>query len=88
MYRNRGGTYLLDKKEVKAGHDPEKELNNGFQDVGRIDDDNDDPDIEKISLSESVKNYYDSDDDPTGEYEGDLDTSKFNEEDRRLREHQ
>jgi hypothetical protein len=44
------------------------------------DDDNDDPDIEKISLSESVKNYYDSDDDPTGEYEGDLDTSKFNEE--------
>ena len=28
--------FLVDKKEVKAGHDPEKELKDGFQDVGRV----------------------------------------------------
>ncbi|XP_052251112.1 uncharacterized protein LOC127858179 [Dreissena polymorpha] len=39
MYRNRGGTYPLDKKEKKAGNNPEQELKeNDFQDVGRVDD--------------------------------------------------
>lgn len=39
-YRNRGGTYPLDKKEVKAGHDPEKELAmDGFTDAGRLGED-------------------------------------------------
>ncbi|KAL4218250.1 Contactin-5 [Mactra antiquata] len=81
MYRNRGGTYPLDKKEHQAGHDPEQELkNNGFHDVGRIDDDYDDkPHGDEASLSESVKPY-ESDDDPTEEYGGDFDVSKFNED--------
>ncbi|WAR17044.1 NRG-like protein [Mya arenaria] len=81
MHRNRGGTYLLDKKEKQAGNDPEEELkHDGFHDVGRIDDDdyNDNPD-EKVSLSESVKPY-ESDEDITEEYGGDFDVSKFNED--------
>ncbi|XP_052251605.1 neurofascin-like [Dreissena polymorpha] len=82
MYRNRGGTYLLDKKEKQAGNNPVEELkNDGFNDVGRIGDDdyNDAPDTEKLSLSESVKPY-DSDEDITEEYGGDFDVSKFNED--------
>ncbi|KAL4218251.1 Contactin 3a [Mactra antiquata] len=81
MYRNRGGTYPLDKKEHQAGHDPAQELkDNGFHDVGRVDDDYDDkPHGEEASLSESVKPY-ESDDDPTEEYGGDFDVSKFNED--------
>lgn len=79
MYRNRGGTYMLDKKEQKAGHNPEKELEEGgFHDVGRVDDE-DDLHGDKASLSESVQPY-ESDDDPTEEYGGDFDGSKFNEE--------
>ncbi|XP_060589743.1 neuroglian-like [Ruditapes philippinarum] len=82
MYRNRGGTYMLDKKEHQAGHDPAQELkDSGFHDVGRIDDDYDDdkPHADEASLSESVKPY-ESDDDPTEEYGGDFDVSKFNED--------
>ncbi|XP_055998427.1 contactin-3-like isoform X2 [Ostrea edulis] len=34
--RNQGGVYSVDKKEVAAGHDPEKELlESGFQDLSR-----------------------------------------------------
>jgi len=82
MYRNRGGTYPLDKKEHQAGHDPAQELkDSGLHDVGRIDDDYDDdkPRADEASLSESVKPY-ESDDDPTEEYGGDFDVSKFNED--------
>lgn len=82
-YRNRGGVYLLDKKEQKAGHDPEQELkDSGFHDVGRVgEDDFDDekPRAEEVSLTESVKPY-DSDDDVTEEYGGDFDVNKFNED--------
>lgn len=81
MYRNRGGTYPLDKKEHQAGHDPEQELkDSGFHDVGRIGDDyGDDRKPDEVSLSESVKPY-ESDEDITEEYGGDFDVSKFNED--------
>ncbi|KAH3690537.1 hypothetical protein DPMN_194244 [Dreissena polymorpha] len=43
LYRNRGGTCRLGKKERKAGNNPEQELQeNNFQDAGRVDDFNDD----------------------------------------------
>lgn len=83
LYRNRGGVYLLDKKEHKAGHDPEKELkDSGFHDVGRVGEDEYDeekPNQDQVSLTESVKPY-DSDEDITEEYGGDFDVSKFNED--------
>lgn len=82
-YRNRGGVYLLDKKEQKAGHDPEQELkDSGFHDVRRVGDDEYDdekPRADEVSLTESVKPY-DSDEDITEEYGGDFDVDKFNED--------
>lgn len=82
-YRNRGGVYLLDKKEQKAGHDPEQELkDSGFHEVGRVGDDEYDdekPRADEVSLTESVKPY-DSDEDITEEYGGDFDVDKFNED--------
>ncbi|KAH3690541.1 hypothetical protein DPMN_194248 [Dreissena polymorpha] len=43
LYRKRGGTRRLGKKERKAGNNPEQELQeNDFQDAGRVDDFNDD----------------------------------------------
>ncbi|XP_052762584.1 neurofascin-like [Mya arenaria] len=81
-YRNRGGTYLLDKKEKKAGNDPEQELkDSGFQDAGRVDDyyDSTRPMEEKASLTGSNKPY-DSDEDAAEEYGGESDVNKFNED--------
>lgn len=48
--------------------------------LGCFSEDVEDPEkAEKVSLTESVKPY-ESDDDPTDEYGGDFDVSKFNEE--------
>ncbi|XP_033727547.1 neurofascin-like isoform X2 [Pecten maximus] len=81
LYRNRGGTYPLDKKELAAGHDPEKELaNSGFHDLSRADGfDDEKPTNDRMSLNDSDKDY-DSDDDLDQEYGIDFDTSKFNED--------
>lgn len=81
LYRNRGGTYPLDKKELAAGHDPEKELaNSGFHDLSRADGfDDEKPTNDRMSLNDSEKDY-DSDDDLDQEYGMDFDTSKFNED--------
>ncbi|KAJ8322337.1 hypothetical protein KUTeg_000808, partial [Tegillarca granosa] len=77
-YRNRGGTYPVDKKEVEAGHDPEKELKeSGFHDLSRADD-FDNPGYDNVSLS-SLKPI-ESDEDSMGDYEGEIDVSKFNED--------
>lgn len=77
--RNQGGVYSVDKKEVAAGHDPEKELlEHGFQDLSRADDDR----IPNYPVYdyEDEKNIIDDDDDSLGEYEGDLELNKFNED--------
>ncbi|OWF53856.1 neuroglian-like [Mizuhopecten yessoensis] len=82
LYRNRGGTYPLDKKELAAGHDPEKELaDSGFHDLSRADGfDDEKPTNDRMSLNDSEKDY-ESDDNFDQEYgDGDFDTTKFNED--------
>ncbi|WAR17126.1 hypothetical protein MAR_031720 [Mya arenaria] len=72
----------VDKKEKKAGNDPEQELkDSGFQDAGRVDDyyDSTRPMEEKASLTGSNKPY-DSDEDAAEEYGGESDVNKFNED--------
>jgi len=77
--RNQGGVYSVDKKEVEAGHDPEKELlESGFQDLSRADDDRS-PNYPVYDY-EDEKHVIDDDDDSLGEYEGDLELNKFNED--------
>ncbi|XP_064597021.1 neural cell adhesion molecule L1-like [Liolophura sinensis] len=81
LYRNRGGTYPVDEKERRAGHDPEKELaDSGFQDLSRADA----PDEKKpygnpdqVSLTNDPP--LGGDTDSLDEY-GEPDSSKFNED--------
>ncbi|KAL5014159.1 hypothetical protein ScPMuIL_008429 [Solemya velum] len=85
LYRNRGGSWPVDRKERAAGHDPEKELaDSGFHDLARADDDDDDdyfkkPKADNVSLP-SDKPIESDDEDSMLEYGGEMDTSKFNEE--------
>ncbi|XP_062591175.1 neuroglian-like isoform X1 [Saccostrea cucullata] len=81
LYRNtcKSGTYPVDEKEVAAGHDPEKELaDSGFHDLSRADEDG--HKYDNISLSDDFGKQIESDEDSMGEYGGDLDISKFNED--------
>lgn len=81
LYRNacKSGTYPVDEKEVAAGHDPEKELaDSGFHDLSRADEDG--HKMDNISLSDDFGKQIESDEDSMGEYGGDLDISKFNED--------
>lgn len=77
--RNQGGVYSVDKKEVEAGHDPEKELlESGFQDLSRADDDRS-PNYPVYDY-EDEKHIIDDDDDSLGEYDVDQELNKFNED--------
>ncbi|XP_048727971.2 neuroglian-like isoform X3 [Ostrea edulis] len=81
LYHNtcKSGTYPVDEKEVAAGHDPEKELaDSGFHDLSRADEDG--HKMDNISLSDDFGKQIESDEDSMGEYGGDLDISKFNED--------
>nr|XP_022337546.1 neuroglian-like isoform X2 [Crassostrea virginica] len=81
LYRNacKSGTYPVDEKEVAAGHDPEKELaDSGFHDLSRADENG--HKFDNISLSDDFGKQIESDEDSMGEYGGDLDISKFNED--------
>ncbi|KAK3087670.1 hypothetical protein FSP39_008976 [Pinctada imbricata] len=80
LFRNKGGVYLVDKKEVAAGHDPERELrDSGFHDLSRGDDE-DNPKMDQVSLSDDFDKDVGSDDDSMADYDGDLNASKFNED--------
>ncbi|XP_029634530.1 neuroglian isoform X1 [Octopus sinensis] len=78
--RQSGDNYSVDKKERKAGHDPEKELaDSGFHDLPRTDDD---PGLKKpdnLSISSTGKSIA-SDTDSMGEYSDNDAGSRFNED--------
>ncbi|XP_014784457.1 neuroglian [Octopus bimaculoides] len=78
--RQSGDNYSVDKKERKAGHNPEKELaDSGFHDLPRTDDD---PGLKKpdnLSISSTGKSIA-SDTDSMGEYSDNDAGSRFNED--------
>ncbi|XP_061167029.1 neurofascin-like [Saccostrea echinata] len=77
--RNRGGVHSVEKKELAAGHDPEKELLEcGFHDLSRADDDGS-PNYPVYDY-EDEKHITDDDDDSLGEYDVDQELNKFNED--------
>ena len=79
LYRNRGGEYPVDKKEVAAGHDPEKELkDSGFHDLSRADGEK--TPFDRVSLSDDVKPLESDEDSMMGDYDDDADMTKFNED--------
>ncbi|GAB1606806.1 neuroglian-like isoform X2 [Argonauta hians] len=78
--RQSGDDYSVDKKERKAGHDPEKELaDSGFHDLPRADDDPGVQNGDKISMSSAGKSIA-SDTDSMGEYSDTDGGSRFNED--------
>lgn len=79
LYRNRGGEYPVDKKEVAAGHDPAQELkDSGFSDLSRADGEK--TPFDKVSLSDDVKPLESDEDSMMGDYDDDADMTKFNED--------
>ncbi|XP_076082728.1 neuroglian-like [Mytilus galloprovincialis] len=79
LYRNRGGEYPVDKKEVAAGHDPAQELkDSGFADLSRADGEK--TPFDKVSLSDDVKPLESDEDSMMGDYDDDADMTKFNED--------
>lgn len=78
--RHGGDDYSVDKKERKAGHDPEKELaDSGFHDLPRADDDPDRQKPDNVSISSTAKSMG-SETDSMEEYSDADAGSRFNED--------